>query len=118
MDILVLRKALHEYMDPLWQNAQISRKELYDELGKVLGKEAHVSEMTEQEIEKCAVYLRHKLSDSFPCDTCKWHTRDRFYLPVCAKKIERKVGRCARFKARQNISDISADSIRSSALGT
>ena len=43
MDILELRKRLHEMLDPLWQTGQYRRDDLYQELSSLLKKDAHVS---------------------------------------------------------------------------
>lgn len=116
MDILELRKRLHEMLDPLWQTGRYRRDDLYQELSSLLKKDAHVSRMTEQEIAKCAEYLAARTAVAYPCYRCIHHITDINNIPVCAKHIERG-NRCERFCASENFRSGTYNSNRSPALG-
>lgn len=104
VDILDLRRSLHNYLDPRWKSGFISREDMYKEMSDLLNKEAHISEMNEEEISKAASYFVEK-DKGFPCKKCRYYGGIRHYLPICKLKIERTYNACRVFK--ENIQPVS-----------
>lgn len=100
-DILDLRKALHTLIDPLWQSGTVSRDSVYRKLSELLGKEAHVANMCEEEIKTCILHILDETSQLYPCHKCKFKIADRFYIPVCSIKMKRGVNACNKFKLKR-----------------
>ena len=102
LDILELRKSLHKFLDPRWKSGNQSRESLYDEMSEVLGKAAHISEMTEAEIKKIAEHYEEK-DIGFPCKKCHYYGGHRHYLPLCKLQIERTFNDCRCFKPKRDL---------------
>ena len=102
-DVLEARIALHNFFDPMWQSGLSSREEIYKELSELLGREAHVSEMSLEEIKKCANYLVNKTRQEFPCETCRYCAGNRYNLPVCKKNQERRIDACRLYRSKTDL---------------
>lgn len=102
-DVLEARIALHNFFDPMWQSGLFSREQLYSEMSELLGREAHVSQMSLDEIKKCASYLVNKTRQEFPCDTCKCCVGKRYNIPVCKKNQERSVNACRFYFSKTDV---------------
>lgn len=94
-DLLRVRESFHKFFDPIWQNAIVPRQEIYQLFSDTLGREAHVSEMSLQEIEKCS----DKLLETYkiPCKRCKHFVTMRHFVPICDSPPERSVLACGKF---------------------
>ena len=98
IDILDMRRAIHQFMDPLWEKCIISRDALYADLSAYLGREAHVSEMSEKEIRDCIGYIMDTYYKGTPCSKCKHKIAVRFGIPICGLGKEKTInGKCGRF---------------------
>lgn len=97
---LEVRKALHSILDPVWQSAQVSRSAIYAELSGLIGREAHVSDMSAEEMRKCAEYLLARTAEAYPCYKCKHCIAYRLNIPVCDKRVERGILNCGKFAAK------------------
>ena len=102
-DVLEARIALHEFFDPMWKSGLISRGDLYKEMSNVLGREAHVSQMSLEEIKQCADYFVNKYRHAFPCDFCINCVGKRYSIPVCKKHQERRVDACRHFYRKADL---------------
>lgn len=99
-DIIKARKAFHEFFDPIWQSGIQPREDIYREFSQVLNREAHVSNMSLGDIQKCAEYLTAKQSEQYPCGSCENCVAVRYFLPVCKKEIKRKETCCGSYVKR------------------
>lgn len=98
MDVLEARKDLHSLIDPVWQAGIKTRDKIYEEMSNILGREAHISNMTIDDIKTCASFLIDRTKDSYPCHRCKHKICDRFCIPVCSKKVRRDKHDCTKFR--------------------
>lgn len=102
-DILEIRKSFHEFMDPMWKYGRFSRDALYKGLSTVLNRQAHVAQMSVQDMKKCADFLISIDSKTYPCATCANFVTMRHFFPVCKKQVERSTGICYAYKAKDSI---------------
>ncbi len=51
------RRQIHSVLDPIWKNKVKTRRALYSELTKVLGREYHTAEL--RTVEECEMILGH-----------------------------------------------------------
>ena len=100
-DLLKVRESLHKFIDPMWQSGWRVREELYQEMSKLLNKEAHVASMSLEEIEKVARYFEEKDSPGWPCRNCKYYVAHRYYLPVCLLNQQRKGEKCKKYELKE-----------------
>ena len=96
-DILLVRESFHKFLDPIWQSGRQSRESLYQEMSNLLGRDAHVAQMSLDEIQKCAAYFLDKDSEGYPCFSCKNCIAVRHFIPVCLLKQQRKESVCGKF---------------------
>lgn len=102
-DILLVRESFHKFLDPIWQSGRQSRESLYQEMSNLLGREAHVAQMSLEDIQKCAAYFLDKDSEGYPCLFCKHCIAIRHFLPVCALKQQRKENKCGKYTSDSNL---------------
>ena len=93
-DLLKVRESFHKFIDPMWQSGLYQRASLYEEMTKLLGREAHVAEMSLEELEKCSKMFVKKLEKMFPCYSCINCVGTRHFLPVCLKDVKRDIPLC------------------------
>ena len=96
-DLLKVRESFHHFIDPMWQSGLVSRDELYKEMSGVLGKEAHVSQMSLKEIQDCAEHFIQRDYWKFPCMQCQHFVTLRHFVPVCEENVERNCESCGKF---------------------
>lgn len=102
IDLLRVRTSLHKFIDPMWESGRRSRDSIYKEMSEVLGREAHISEMSLEEMSEIADYFLHKDRDFWPCHECAHCIGFRHFIPVCKLKQERKTDVCSRFQFKEN----------------
>lgn len=102
-DLLEARIALHSFFDPMWKSGHISRDTLYEEMSNVLGKDAHVSQMTLEDIKLCANYFVNKTRQEFPCESCKHCAGKRYNIPVCKRHQERSIDACRFYSCKTDL---------------
>ena len=103
IDLLRARTSLHAFIDPMWQCGRVSRNSIYEEMSKVLGREAHVATMSLEDMKKCADYFLSRDADKWPCHKCKYCIGMRHFLPVCKMKQERKFDVCNLFRDKNSV---------------
>lgn len=101
IDILEVRKSFHAFIDPIWKSGACARDSIYKKMDKVLGREAHVSKMSLEDIEKCAEVLLTEYETLYPCKTCAHCVGVRHFIPVCKKNVERIANRCELFRDKR-----------------
>ena len=72
-------------------------------MSNLLGREAHVAQMSLEEIQKCAAYFLDKDSEGYPCFFCKHCIAIRHFLPVCVLKQQRKENKCGKYTPDANL---------------
>ena len=102
-DILKVRESLHRFIDPMWQSGWRTREELYEEMSRVLEKDAHISNMSLEDLEKVCKHFLNKDRRGWPCEFCKNCTAYRYFLPVCKLGQQRKEDTCAKRNTTENI---------------
>lgn len=101
MDLLKVRESLHKFIDPMWESGLYNRASLYEEMSNLLRREAHISQMSLEELEKCSKMFYKKLEKLFPCYSCENCIGNRHFLPVCLKSVKRDIPRCTEYKERK-----------------
>ncbi len=56
-EIKAARRRIHAIIDPIWQTGKLTRKDLYRNLSKILGRQYHTAEL--RSVEECEVVLKH-----------------------------------------------------------
>ena len=72
--LLSEREALHGLVDTLWKRMALTRNEVYQEMGRILGKpEVHISDMSEDEMRKVVTDMQPKVAKCLQrnCFDCK-----------------------------------------------
>lgn len=101
-DILKVRENLHKFIDPMWQSGWKSREDLYSVMGVLVGREAHISEMSMEELEKVCRFFS-EIYKGWPCKECANCVAYRYFLPVCSLGQQRKEARCAKFRPSESV---------------
>ena len=97
VDLLKVRESFHHFIDPMWQSGLVSRDSIYQEMSEVLGKDAHVAQMSLKEIQACAEHFIQKNYKKFPCMQCQHFVTLRHFVPVCDINVERNCESCGKF---------------------
>ena len=86
-DLLVERKRLHELVDFFWQKLPYTRDEIYDKMSDLLGVEdAHISDMTTEQIQKIAAAFQKELEAAAPCYCCLYRLPTSYGIMRCQHK--------------------------------
>lgn len=88
--LLIERRLLHELMDPLWMDGDLTRQEVYEQLRTLLGSEVavHVSDLGHEEMEKAAAWFARlfEKKTGAHCSSCVHADgRDCLGVAVCGK---------------------------------
>ena len=82
--LLVERKQLHYLIDFFWQKLPNTRDAVYARVSKILGMhDAHVSDLTSDQIKCVAVSFQKSLSEIAPCSECQYGRKTSYDIWKC-----------------------------------
>lgn len=82
--LLVERQQLHYLIDYFWQKLPNTRDAVYARISKVLGiQDAHVSDLTTEQIKRVAASFQQSLEEVAPCSKCKFRHKTAYGITKC-----------------------------------
>ena len=86
-DLLIERAQLHGLVDFFWQQLSHTRDEVYQRISTILCiADAHISDLTSEQIKTVAEDFQEALADKAPCHSCKYGHKTSYGLYKCVHK--------------------------------
>ena len=110
-ELLIERAQLHELVDFFWKYLPYTRDEIYQKMSTLLCiKDAHISDMSTEQIVQIAKAFHQELHQQAPCVQCKYQRATSYGIMMCnhpdmegafwKKKENAYVERCPCYDAR------------------
>ena len=94
-----LKTSLHQLIDPVWKQGKATRDTVYKHLSQWCDEsDAHVSTMTEDQLQLCIGDMLNLWEPYRPCSKCKNNLGLRYGVPLCKLGKQWEVKTCDRFE--------------------